>query len=346
MQNRVMPRWCLGIIGGFLFVAATSGCDPDVQNRSSAGAPESQRKQERAMIATEWDTLWTSGGATRDTLLLNPYLISASQNGVYVFDGGASRLIAFRPDGSVGWTFGRSGAGPDEFGGVRDLKVGADGELFVLDPRNARIVRLDAMGTVRARIPLSAVGHAEQLAAIDRERMVLFTMDQQRAFALVDTTGAVRERFSLPWVAFDALHPIARQGLMVPGRGGEWIFGFSIGDGWFSFDGSAPAGSARYIEHTEFPEIRTTPEGGSRMAEYSACSACSAGVSDSTLYIHFGGYTRHRQSVVDLYSLNDRTYRGSYLLPIKATMISTAGDRIYALRDDPYPMLFALRPRL
>lgn len=328
-----------------LMTVTTVGCDAR-RSGTDAAVSASSETPRREVVAEAWDTLWAVGGSASDTLLLNPYLVAASDSGVYLFDGGNHSVLALGGEGDVRWRFGREGSGPDEFRGARDLKTGSDGGVLVLDPRNGRIIRLDAAGGVRARIPLGGVGHAEQLAVLDSGRIVLLTMDPSRAFAIVDTIGTVRERFSLPWAGFAALDQIARQGLIVPSGGGGWIFGFSMGDGWFTFNGSKPVGSARYVEHTDFPEVKTTSAGATQMAEYNACSACSASVSDSTLYVHFGGYGPHPESVIDLYHVNGRRYVGSFILPVKATAIATAGDRIYALRDDPYPMLLALRPRL
>ncbi|HYW08725.1 MAG TPA: hypothetical protein VE913_17315 [Longimicrobium sp.] len=327
-----------------LLTLAGVGCDAGQGGSDAAVAAKSEARS-REVLAEAWDTLWTVGASANDTVLLNPYLVAASDSGVYLFDGGNHSVLALGPEGGVRWRFGRQGSGPDEFRGVRDLKTGSDGSVLVLDPRNGRIIRLNAAGGVRSRIPLGATGHAEQLASLDSGRIVLLTMDPARAFAIMDSVGNVRERFSLPWAGFAALDQIARQGLIAPSGGGGWIFGFSMGDGWFTFNGSASVGSASYVEHTDFPAVKTTSAGATQMAEYNACSACSASVSDSTLYVHFGGYGPHPESVIDLYHVNARRYLGSFILPMKATAIAAAGDRIYALRDDPYPMLLALRPR-
>ena len=345
MRNESFATTRVTVACTLLLALAAGGCDSRRESGSDT-VPGLQPTRRREVVATAWDTLWSVGGAASDTLLLRPYLLAASGTGVYLYDGGSSQVLSFTPDGKLRWTFGRKGSGPNEFRGVRDVKVSESGESYLLDPRNARIVRLDTAGRVRTRIPLTTVGHAEQLAVLDGERIVLLTMDPARAFAIVDTAGKVRERFSLPWERFAKLDQIARQGLIVSGRGREWIFGFSMGDGWFRFDGAAPVRAAGYVEHTEFPKIENLAGGGTKMAEYNACSACSASASGSTLYVHFGGYSRYRESVIDLYDLDDLRYQGSYVLPFKAVAISTVDDRVYALRDDPYPMLVALRPQL
>jgi hypothetical protein len=313
-------------------------------NRDLPSEEQLGSQVQREIVLEAWDTLWVVGGGEQDSLLLKPYLIAASDSGVYVFDGGDERLVAFDTNGAMRWRFGGSGAGPDEFLGVRDLKANNE-SILVLDPRNNRIVRLNHDGHVRSRSPLDGVGHAEQVAWLDTGDFVLLTMDPQNAFVVVDTLGFVRQRFSLPWPGFIELDPIARQGLIASDEQHGWVFGFSLGDGWFSFDGNVPRRTRKYAESTAFPKIEQSRDGGSRMAEYSACSACSISMSGATLYVHFGGYTKDRMAAVDRYNVNTGAYLGSFRLPFSATAISVTGNNFYALVEEPYPMLLALRPR-
>src|SRR5215216_6224220 len=191
-------------VAGLAFVLAVSGfpaaCGGPQPSRTSDAlwtentAPRLERKFE----PHGWDTLWTIGGTQGDSLLLNPFLLSASDSAVYLYDAGARRVLAFRAtDGTLAWSFGRQGAGPDEFRGVRDLKADDHG-VYVLDPRNNRIVRLGRDGSVGARVPLSQVGHAEQVAPLGNGEMVVLTMSAESAFAVIDEAGKVRGRFSLP----------------------------------------------------------------------------------------------------------------------------------------------------
>jgi hypothetical protein len=302
----------------------------------------------RQFALTEWDTLWSRGGEA-DSVLLNPFLLSADGELLYVYDAGRDRVVSFDArDGSLRWTFGRQGAGPDEFRGVRDLKVDGRGGVYVLDARNNRIVHLSDGGTVLRRIPLDAVGHAEQMAPIGGGRVALLTMSPESPFVILDSMGGVEERFSLPWDGFTRLDQLARQGY-IASRGERWAFGFSIGNGWFAFRGEEPEGEVgRYVEHTEFPGVTTTAVGEvqtTTLEDYNACSACSMAMSDSVLYVHFGGYTDHRRRIVDRYRLRDAAYLGSLRLPHEATVVEVGGERVFALYEDPYPGIVALRAR-
>jgi hypothetical protein len=324
--------------------ALAAGCD-----RGSGEAPPKGQAlpQHRTFAVQRWDTLWSVGGPG-DSTLLNPYLLSAAEGAVYVYDGAARRVVALSPaDGHVLWRYGRQGAGPDEFRGVRDLKRAEDGGVFVLDPRNNRLTELDPRGAVEARIPLEAVGHAEQVAPLPGGQVVLLTMLPDSAFAVVDRSGKVMRHFTVPWPGFARLDPLARQGF-IAAQHGHWVYGFSMGDGWFPFNGASPAGfTGRYVEHTDFPRVETHSQGDqtvTQMAEYNACSACSISIWGSTLYVHFGGYGDAPKRTVDRYDLASGRYLGSDRLPIEATAVEGAGDRVYVLAENPYPILLALKP--
>jgi outer membrane protein assembly factor BamB len=337
-------------VTSLVLLALLAACEAK-NNRAadSLWATDSSPSDSRRLEATQWDTLWVAGGTAEDTLLLKPTLMSASDDLVYVYDSGSRALVAIdAANGRSAWRFGRNGAGPNEFRGVRDLKVVEDGGVYVLDPRNNRIVQLDRRGEVRSRIPLDRVGHAEQMAPLGGGRVAVLTMSPDSAFVIVDGAGHVQRRFSLPWRGFAALHPIARQGWIAASRG-RWAFGFGIGDGWFAFRDTAPeAFVGRYIEHTEFPETTTRREGEvavTQVAEYNACSACSLSLSGSTLYVHFGGYEGAPKATLDEYDVGTGRYLRSRRLPVQAMAVEVVGDRVYALAQDPYPVLLALSER-
>jgi hypothetical protein len=300
------------------------------------------------VLANQWDTVWSVGGTAPDTTLLRPFLLASTGNGVFVYDGVAKRVTAYAADGAVRWRFGRQGKGPDEFEKVRDMRVSRGGGVDLLDPRNNRIMRLNADGTVRGRIPLSAIGHAEQMVPLGDSAFVLLAEHPESAFVVMDTLGKLRERLTVAWDGFRRLESLARQGYMAS-SGGRWVFAFSFGDGWFACRGERPERYVgRFVEHTGFPKVKAVSTAlgtAKQMDEYDACSACSISIAGSTLYVHFGGYTPVAQRVVDLYDLDRGTYRGSWVLPSVAKAVDVAGDRVYALTENPYPELIALRPR-
>lgn len=303
------------------------------------------------MSVTAWDTAWTVGGSSQDSLLLNPFLVAADGSTVYVFEGGATRLLAFEAErGSLRWAAGRSGGGPLEFGRVRDLKLAADRSPALLDIGNRRITRLSAEGALRDEIPLPPIGYAEQMAPLADGRFVLLTDHPDSAFAVVDGSGKLAERLALPWKRFAELHPLVRQGSIASSRDGQsWAFAFSLGDGWMPFRGDRGTEEPRpYVEAAEFPEVVQKTEGNSvttQLASYTPCSACSVTMDGTDFYAHFGGLTQHRRRVLDRYDVASGEYRESYLLPVEAIAVAVADGVVYALVEEPYPTLLALRPR-
>jgi hypothetical protein len=177
--------------------------------------------------------------------------------------------------------------------------------------------------------------------------VVLMTMVADSPFVLLDRSGRVKRHFTVPWPGFAQLDPLARQGF-IAAQHGRWVFGFSMGDGWFPFKGAAPAGFiGYYVEHTDFPEVESHSDGNrtvTQMAEYNACSACSISIWNSTVYVQFGGYGEAPKRTVDRYDVASGRYLGSDRLPIDAKAVEGAGDRVYVLAENPYPVLLALRP--
>jgi hypothetical protein len=312
----------------------------------SRDAPGSERR----ISTTSWDTLWTIGGGLQDSVLLDPSRIASGQGRVYVFDGGASRVVAFSGrDGSRTWSTGRKGGGPGEFKLVRDLKVNDRGLPMLLDVANSRITTLDSSGIVQHEIPLKRVGYADQFAPLPDGRAVLLTNHPDSALAVVDRTGNLVNRLTIPWSEFAGLHPLVRQGGLASAPNGSWAFGFGLGDGWFGFSGThSQGGRHRFVEAAAFPQVVTRRDGQSvttELASYAPCSACSMSIDGMNFYVLFGGRTDHRRAVLDKYDLRTGQYRESMLLPTKATEFSVMDGIVFALVSEPAPALVALRPR-
>jgi hypothetical protein len=342
-------RWIsLGRLAVCLGCSGVAACDGE----HKAGPPElwdGNPPFSRRIDADAWDTAWAIGGGTEDTTLLRPRLVTPHAAGVYLFDDGRSQVISLDPSGNRRWAVGASGGGPNEFRMVRDLKVDALGRAVVLDPANQRIAVIDPAGHFVRRVPITSVGWAEQVLPLGDSRYVLATSDSMRPFAVLDSTGAVVERVSVPWKPFASLDPLARQGVMSDAGGGRWIYAFTMGDGWFVFDGTKPQDRpGRYVEHTDFPAVVQTRSGNSvttQMAKYVPCSACTVSGADSVFYVHFGGYSPEQKRLIDRYAVSDRRYLGSYRLPAPASAVTVFGNRAYVLQSDTTTRLLALTPR-
>lgn len=301
----------------------------------------------REVLETAWDTLWVVGGTLEDTVLQLPRQVHSTGDAVYVLDDGDQRILAFSRDGHPLWSFGGRGGGPDEFGALRDLKVGPDGSLFALDPKNARITVLSPEGEVVLRVPLRGIPHAEQFAPLGDGRFALVTSGAEQPIYVIDGEGTVIDREDLPWEGFARLPFLARQGF-VASDGNAWAYLFGIGNGWFSFDGTdALAHTGRFVEHTRFPRIETRSGSGVRSERLvrPSCSACSVAMRDGVVYVLFGGSGPDRMKLVDTYRWSDGEYLGTVRLPTGAAALGVGEDVLYVLRNNPFPTLLALRPR-
>ncbi|MBA4159180.1 MAG: 6-bladed beta-propeller [Gemmatimonadetes bacterium] len=331
---RFLPKLCI------IALLSLAGCQGDVSEVNLWDGPAAPG--ERTLIASRWDTLWTVGGSLEDTLLQIPRIHRADSSRVLVYDHGAMRLLVFDHSGQLQWSFGRRGQGPDEFASVRDIRISGTGKIVLLDPANARLVELEDGARVSARIPLHNIPHSEQMVAIN-DGFVLMTHDIETPLFVIDREGTVVQRMEVPWEGFSKLDPLVRQG-RVANSGDSWALSFSLGNGWFPFSGTdALPYLGQYVQHTPFPVpiVMVTENTRSVQIPTRTCSGCSVSLSDSVLYVHFGGDGPDHLQVIDLWETGD--YIGSYRLPDPMAEVFVQGGVFYVLQYHPYPTLLALR---
>lgn len=319
-----------------------AGCD-----RPEASAvlwTESDVRGDRVPIHAELEERWVKGGGLNDTLLQLPRFVRADSGLVLVYDDGGNRLLGFSAiTGALRWSFGQPGQGPDEFMNVRDARFDMAGRIVVYDAGNARITVLDRSGRALGRVPLRRVNDADQIVPLSEGRFLLVTHGQQNPVVVLDSSGSVVSRGDMPWPGFAALSFLARQG-SIASEGDRWVYAFSMGNGFFSYLGDRPIGTiGRYVEHQPFPvPVTQVRQSGSATQTSTAisitnCSACSASLSDSVLYVRFGGASAQRNRVLDLYRWDTSDYIGSITLPWAPRDLVVHGKRFYALRSQPAP---------
>lgn len=332
-----------------LCVSFLLGCEPpvtgEVRAAGEAGASALAMEEGRRFVETGWDTLWARGGPD-DPELQNPGRLRAWGDGAVLFDSGDGRVKRFDSEGRLVWRWGGRGQGPEELGGVRDLVVGPADHVHVLDRGNGRIVELDGSGRRVRSVPLAGVPYADRFVPLEDGRWVLVTVDASDPLYVIDEEGGVLSRHPFPWEPFAEMSVLVKQGNVARGAVG-WSYLFSPGDGWFSLQG--PAGTSarrRFVEEVPFPRVEEQVIGGrreSRVVGGDRCSACSASLVDSTLWVHFGGSGDDRYRILDRYDWGSGAYLGSLRLPDRVHEAAVGRDRVHVLRSDPYPRLTALR---
>ena len=156
---------------------------------------------------------------TQDTPGLHASLIRASPSGIWLADLRANRVALLGYDGVLRWTTGRTAAGPDEFGSIRDIRAVGDARLAVLDSRADRVTVLDDSGTVVSVVPLPALGHPEQLIPLADTGLIFVRLRPDTPLVWIDYQGRIRGHVAVPWSRFAELPALAAQ-LTIGGGGG------------------------------------------------------------------------------------------------------------------------------
>lgn len=335
------------LLAGLLCLA----CDEEVRTDPVELWSEDDVVAERTFLPASMDSLWSIGGTAADTLLLNPYWLSAGAEGVTLWDGGRNAVIRISAEGEVLWTFGREGGGPGEFQTVRGVAQLPDGGAAVVDNVNERLTIIDRDGQLAGETNLSGMA-PEAVGSLYDGSLVLLTRFDEPAFLVSDENGAVVDSVDFPSRPYRDLPPMARQGRVV-GAGAGWVFGFTAGNGWWRMGGDRTAEGFPYAEHADFPGIETsvgeaTIDGrrvttrSTRTTE-SVFTAMNFGARGDTLFVHYYGESNVRGHLLDLFDLVDGSYLGSVLLPAWARAVAIGPDAIYTLAADPFPVLTAFR---
>lgn len=77
---------------------------------------------------------------------------------LYVMDGQNSRVVVVRDDGTLAWTAGRAGDGPEEWRGAGGMAVTRDGRLFVSDGGHRVYHAYDPDGRYVRAVPMDTEG--------------------------------------------------------------------------------------------------------------------------------------------------------------------------------------------
>ena len=328
-----------------------TACAEEVQSDPPEFWSDEDVVAERIFLPADLDSLWSIGGTAADTLLLNPYWLSAGAQGVTLWDGGRNAVIRISAEGEVLWTFGRQGGGPGEFRTVRGIAQLPGGGAAVVDNINERLTIIDRDGQLAAETNLSSMA-PESVANLHDGSLVVLTRLDEPAFLVSDENGVVVDSVDFPSRPYRDLPPMARQGRVV-GAGAGWVFGFTSGNGWWRMGGDRAAEGFPYVEHADFPGIETSVGeavvGGRTVTTRSTrttepvFTAMDFGARGDTLFVHYYGESNVRGYLLDLFGLADGSYLGSVLLPAWARAVAIGPDAIYTLAADPFPVLTAYR---
>lgn len=307
-----------------------------------------KRTGDRWFHSGEWVLV---GGVppSMESQLLRPQLVTALAHRIYVFDYGDYAIKAFSWQGKLEWTAGNFGKGPLEFTNPTDLKVDSQGNLWVMDPSNARLTVLDSRGRLvrdlrpRADLPVTRILPLTQGGFWG-------TVADAQVFALrFDRTGRAVGQVPVPPQITSAA-PAVRDAWLASVGPHRLLAAFTRADLLGTWNDSTMSFQLRSgPERVEFATVTRTERPGGVIVERidrTAPRGSLAVVSlrDTSLVL-FAGRSEFAQRIVDIYATDSLRYIGSYLLPEVVARLAVDDGHVVALIASPTPALRVWRWR-
>ncbi len=319
-------------------------------------ASDSSRNMQHAKVQ---EYFRVGSGQADDTLLLMPYRVYLWDGRLAVLDIQGMRVSVFDTTGRLLWIRGREGAGPGEFKAPSAAASGRNGNLWVLDPGNARITQFESDGTISAELSTSHLPSVGSDFAVGEDHVVFFAPTPRNNVmrtSLPELTIQAVE--TLPWldslprqphVVFAAANDMGRD---------RWVAAHTFGPGFFLGSSGKRIGARRYIDEVGFedmlPPVQLDAAG--RVAQLPAVPKSVdvrygakqvAWVGDE-IYMLFGGrpprigQAPEPTNLVDVYSASG-DYRRTYRLPVDAWGMAADNRHLYVIQLEPFPALLGYR---
>jgi len=275
-------------------------------------------------------------GSGGDAGLLNPIKVRARADGrVLVLDFGDRSVKEYAPDGRFLRKYGRGkGQGPGEMMNPTDFGVGPNGEVWVLDPGQARIqvfaesgepARTLSVPVPAARFALFADGHYTALGNNDW----LFHRFRADGSAVGPFGRLVPDQLENAIVLQGETNATPDGGVIYAPLWGGYLARFT------------PEGGLAFYRHTIDPRpygvVDLLKGGATTVSKESRESPSTVGASvagDEIFLLTGAQYQGHRRGTIDVYSLRDGTYRYSFLSPAHGPRAIHVTDRwVYVVGD-------------
>jgi hypothetical protein len=342
--GRLRPAVALGCVTLFAVLASACG-----------GADTVPDREERVIRDVTWDTLLVVEALPEDTTFFDIRRIAADSHGIRVLDGSGYRVSLVDWEGRVRWYAGRRGSGPGEFQNPRALAVDGEGTSWILDVETHRITGVDLNGRRVAEVPLVDLGFVPHEFAVDGsgERFFFVRPDGGIRPVEVRRDGRARSGSRVRFPGSQDAPSLALQGHLRAEPGSDrWVMALSMGDWLLRFQGLEVLAPLRpWAEEVPLATVEVTVEGTPASGNFSRTqrvvdpvfAAQSGAMMGSRILVLFGGRTEHRNRLLDIYELDDGSYRGTLLLPT-AGWLAAWDDRVVMGLNTPHPQLLVLRP--
>jgi hypothetical protein len=279
-----------------------------------------------------------------DDTLARPLLLSASNDRVYYFDYGDSRLNAIDMRGRLLWRVGRRGRGPNEWANPTSIVATREGGVVVVDGSSSRFTRVDADGAFVQSVTTPSI--PARIARGSGTSFIAFgTLNGRPNAQVLDSTFATVR--TLPWSGWpDSAMGLAAQLRVASGRSGN-VAAVSIATGrvfplrtGMRLDSGVDGVGARPLP----PRVPLTGDNGLVVAGVPAGTKPvirDAAIVGDLLFVlpagdEFDGRT------LDLYDAKIGTYRVSIRVPVPLHVLSGTSADLIAVSLAEFPAILRL----
>lgn len=249
-------------------------------------------------------------------------LIDGDSHRIYTFDYTEHRLEAIDSTGRIAWTVGGDRPGQPRFANPMDLKVGADGDVWLSDSPQRLVVRVHPNGQVSKRVIVTR--DIDRIIPLSDGRFVGMGAASSNALAFeFDSTGNVVKTIPL-LPPIDTVAGMARTTWASSASDASVVWaGLMYSGDLLRLDlKGAKASIVHGVETFPLPkmlEFKTAQGTISRVSPSATRGAQSIASDNSTLFVLFGGQSALKGRVIDSYDVATGTYLGSYELPSSAS---------------------------
>lgn len=307
-------------------------------------------ENQRVFIDALTDTIFAIG-SINDEELLHPTRVAASGDRLFVFDNGDRSVKAYGEDGRLQWKVGRTGGGPGEFRRVRSIAASLNGGVLLVDQTNVRLTELSAEGEIIREVSLRPIeGTPEQVIQVAPDTFLIWTLTRRnQPLTLVDGSGTVVARANVPFEVAPRVPYLGAQAQIAndirqPER---WVYAFSFVNNWRMLDRLSPASPEyEFVEPFPLPEVVFEDRGQLGLEARvgpAPMGAHGVAINSDTVFVLFGGQSRERRRIIDIYQDTTGRYLGSIRLAEPVTAIAVRPGRLALLVNDPFPRIISIK---
>lgn len=302
-----------------------------------------------------WDTVLRVGMADpNDTTLLSPLRLRVSSGRIFVIDNTHQNLRALdQSTGELLWSYTKRGQGPAEIANVVGVQPMSNGDVWLLDAGNGKLMLLNDDGVLKLTHSFDDVGYRPGRFLVTDASVMLIGQRPPEAWIHMDPeTLEVTERGPLPWPKplDERLNIRVSTAVSHTAEDQLWVLAYYFGPGFLVGRGDSVV-AHYFIEPINFP-LKSGPSVRAVGADSARYAGRAVSIVGDEIYILFGG--RPERSVhsgadtfiIDVYGV-DGGYRHSLRLPGDTWSMDTLDGRtFYVLADGGgVPVLLGLTRR-